>query len=113
MGWGIRFDVPVLLSSAKIEPGIFGIVRPVLLLPEGILERLTAEQMRAVVAHEMEHVRRRDNLTFAVHMVVEALFWFFPPVWWIGARLIEERERACDEAVVAAGGRLKLTPKEF
>jgi bla regulator protein blaR1 len=61
--------------------------------------------MRAIVAHEMAHVRRRDNLTFALHMVVETLFWFHPLVWWIGLRLIDERERACDEAVVHAGGK--------
>jgi uncharacterized protein (TIGR03435 family) len=97
-------DVTVLVSPAKIEPGIFGIFRPVLLLPEGLLERLSPEQLRAVIAHEMAHVRRRDNLTFAIHMVVEALFWFHPFVWWIGSRLIDERERACDEAVVEAGG---------
>ena len=97
-------EVPVLCTPELLEPGIFGIFRPVLLMPEGILERLTAEQMRAVIAHEMEHVRWRDNLTFAVHMVVEVLFWFHPAVWWIGARLIEERERACDEAVVEARG---------
>jgi bla regulator protein blaR1 len=103
----LRFvaEVPVLVTPAKIEPGIFGIFRPVLLLPEGILERLTPEELRAIVAHEMCHVRRRDNLTFAIHMIVEALFWFYPPVWWIGARLIDERERACDEAVVQAGGK--------
>ena len=97
-------DVPVLSSSALLEPGIFGIFRPVLLLPEGILHRLTQSQLDAIIAHEMCHVRRRDNLTFAAHMIVEALFWFFPPAWWIGARLIEERERACDEAVLQAGG---------
>jgi bla regulator protein blaR1 len=97
-------NVPVLVSAAMMEPGAFGIFRPVLLLPEGILERLTADQMRAIIAHEMEHVRRRDNLTFALHMLVEALFWFHPAVWWIGAQLIDERERACDEAVVSAGG---------
>lgn len=96
--------VPVLLSPTLREPRIFGIFRPVLLLPEGILEWLTAEQMRAIMAHEMCHVRRKDNLTFALHMVVETLFWFHPAVWWIGARLIEERERACDEAVVEACG---------
>jgi bla regulator protein blaR1 len=93
-------DVPVLCTSAPMEPGIFGIFRPVLLLPEGILEKLSAAQLRAIVAHEMCHVRRRDNLTFAVHQVIQALFWFHPAVWWIGSRLIEERERACDEAVV-------------
>jgi bla regulator protein blaR1 len=94
--------IPVFLSSAKIEPGIFGIFRPVLLLPEGILERLSPEQVQAIIAHEMEHVRRRDNLTFVLHMIVEAIFWFHPAVWWIGARLIEERERACDEVVLQA-----------
>jgi bla regulator protein blaR1 len=97
-------DIPMLCSSNRIEPGIVGIFRPVLMLPEGILESLTAGQLRAVIAHEMAHVRRRDNLTFVVHMIVETLFWFHPAVWWIGSRLIDERERACDEAVVQAGG---------
>lgn len=100
----LKADVPVLSLRASIEPGIFGIFRPVLLLPDGILEQLTAEQMRAIMAHEMCHVRRRDNLTFAIHMAVEALFWFHPAVWWIGARMIDERERACDEAVVQQRG---------
>jgi uncharacterized protein (TIGR03435 family) len=103
--WPLEYpaDVPVLCSSALIEPGIVGIFRPVLLLPKGILDRLTAEQMRAIVAHEITHVRRRDNLTSAIHAAVEMLFWFHPAVWWVGARLIEEREQACDEAVVQAG----------
>ena len=46
---------------------------------------------------------RRDNLAAAIHMVVEAIFWFHPLVWWIGARLVEERERACDEEVLRLG----------
>ena len=48
-------------------------------------------------------MRRRDNLAAAIHMVVEALFWFHPLVWWLTARLVEERERACDEAVLKVG----------
>ncbi len=56
-----------------------------------------------MLAHELCHVRRRDNLFAAIHMVVEAVFWFHPFVWWIGARLIEERERACDEGVLTLG----------
>jgi len=64
--------------------------------------------MRAIVAHEMCHVRRRDNLTFAIHMVVETLFWFHPFVWWIGSRLIEGREHACDEAVMQAGSEAQV-----
>ena len=96
-------DVPVLSSTSLLEPGVFGIVKPRLLLPEGITDRLTQDQLNAIVAHEMCHIRRRDNLTFAMHMMVETVFWFHPAVWWIRARLIEERERACDEAVVQSG----------
>ncbi len=100
--------VPVLSSSLLLEPGVFGISRPVLLLPEKILSRLSAPQLRSILAHEMCHVRRRDNLTAAIHMVVEAIFWFYPPVWWIGTRLIEERERACDEAVLQLGNEAEV-----
>jgi bla regulator protein BlaR1 len=95
--------IKTLSSAACIEPGIFGVFRPVLLLPEGIAERLTPEQLAAIVAHELCHVRRRDNLAAAIHMVIEAGFWFHPLVWWIGARLVEERERACDEEVIRLG----------
>jgi beta-lactamase regulating signal transducer with metallopeptidase domain len=95
--------IPVLTSPTLREPGVIGIIRPVLLLPAGIETRLTAQQLQAILTHELSHVRRRDNLTSAIHMLVEALFWFFPLVWWIGARILDERERACDEAVLQSG----------
>ena len=104
----INAAVPVLISPSLMEPGVFGAFRPVMLLPEGIVNRLTESQLNAVVEHEMCHVQRRDNLTFALHMVVEALFWFNPIVWWIGAQLVEERERACDEAVLDRGNEAEI-----
>jgi uncharacterized protein (TIGR03435 family) len=97
-------SVEVRSSPALLEPGVFGLWRPVLLLPQGIVERLTPAQLEAVLAHEICHIRRRDNLTASLHMLVEALFWFHPLVWWIGAHLVEARERACDEAVLSLGG---------
>jgi bla regulator protein BlaR1 len=99
----LQVEIPAISSNSLMEPGVFGILRPVLIMPNGILDRLSKAQLRAVVAHEICHVRRRDNLTFALHMVVETLFWFHPLVWWIRASLIKERERACDEAVLLAG----------
>jgi bla regulator protein blaR1 len=98
----LRLSIPVMSTPARMEPGVFGIRRPVLLLPEGIADRLTPAQLDSILAHELCHVRRRDNLAAAVHMLVEAVFWFHPLVWWIESRLVEERERACDEAVLAA-----------
>ena len=101
----VNLGVPIntRCSATALEPGVVGIKNPVLLLPKDIETHVTPAQLRAVLDHELCHVRRRDNLTSTLHMVVEALFWFYPLVWWLGARLIEERERACDEAVVRAG----------
>ena len=95
--------MPVLASSSLMEPGLVGLLRPVLVVPARLFEHLSRPEIDALLTHESCHLSRRDNLTAAVHMLVEALFWFHPLVWWIGARLIDERERACDEAVVRAG----------
>jgi uncharacterized protein (TIGR03435 family) len=101
---GVHCGIPMKFSLSLLEPGVFGIFRPVLMLPAGIADRLTPEQMDAILAHEMCHVRRRDNLTAALHMFVAAIFWFHPLVWWIGAQMLEERECACDEEVLSRGG---------
>jgi beta-lactamase regulating signal transducer with metallopeptidase domain len=103
-------DVPVPrrlqvgLAEGLLEPGVIGWMRPILLLPADIEDHLTRPQIEAIVAHELCHVRRFDNLTAAIHMLVEAAFWFHPLVWWLGARLIDERERACDEHVLRTVG---------
>jgi beta-lactamase regulating signal transducer with metallopeptidase domain len=99
----IDAPMPVKSSAASLEPGLIGIWRPVLVLPRGIETHLSPPEMRAILAHEICHLRRRDNLLAAIHMIVEALFWFHPLVWWLGARLVAERENACDEAVLSSG----------
>jgi len=96
-------QVPTRASFSLLEPGVIGVFRQVLMIPRGIEDHLSAAEMEAVLTHELCHLRRHDNLTAAIHMAVEALFWFHPVVWWIGGRLIAERERACDEGVIGAG----------
>jgi uncharacterized protein (TIGR03435 family) len=103
----LECPLPALSSPSSIEPGVFGILRPVLLLPHDLAERMTPAQMDAILAHEVRHWRCHDNLTGAFHMLVEAVFWFHPLVWWIGARLTEERERDCDQAVLNQGKRAR------
>jgi uncharacterized protein (TIGR03435 family) len=103
--WGGPPGLPSVVSStANLEPGVFGIFRPVLWLPAGIGNRLEDAELEAILAHELCHIRRRDNLLATLHLLVESIFWFHPLVWWLGARLEEERERACDEEVVRLGG---------
>ena len=91
------------LTDAAVEPAVVGSFHQVVLLPVALLGKLTAPQMNAVLTHEREHIRRYDNLTANLHRLVETLFWFHPAVWWIGRQLVEERERACDEAVIESG----------
>lgn len=97
-----------LISSDLMEPGVFGIFRPVLLWPAQLSGRLEDAHLEAILAHEAAHVHRRDNLTALMHMAVEAIFWFHPFVWWIERRMLEERERACDEAVLQSGSRAEI-----
>ena len=104
LGPAYEVDGLTVMSSAwTFEPSVVGIWRPVLLLPEGLADRLTPAQLNTVLTHERCHIGRHDNLAAAAHMLVEAIFWFHPLVWWIERRMIDERERACDEAVLRAG----------
>jgi uncharacterized protein (TIGR03435 family) len=101
---GLTQPIAIVEAPGQFEPGVFGIRTPVLLWPAAIGTHLSTEQLVTILAHEVAHVRRRDNLTAAIQMIISAAFWFHPLVWWIGARLADERERACDEEVLHAGG---------
>jgi len=91
------------MEAGRDGPAVVGVLRPVLLLPPGLAGQLTPAELEAVLEHELHHVRRRDNLLTLPLLAVQALFWFHPMVWWVGRRLLAERERACDEAVVDGG----------
>ena len=101
----VRRHIPMLRSADMMEPGIFGTFHPLMLWPDRLSERLENEHIEDILVHELVHVRRQDNLTAAIHMLVEVVFWFHPMVWWIESRMLQERERACDEAVVQLAGR--------
>jgi Zn-dependent protease with chaperone function len=81
----IRVPVRLVASDNNLEPGVFGVFRPVLIIPTGLRGKLAAGQLESVIAHELCHIRRLDNLAALIHMLIEALFWLHPLVWWIGA----------------------------
>jgi beta-lactamase regulating signal transducer with metallopeptidase domain len=95
--------IQIKTSASSMEPGLVGILQPAVLMPAGLMAHLSDAERDSILAHEISHLRRRDNVTAAIHTAVEALFWFYPPVWLIGAQLLAERERACDESVLASG----------
>lgn len=101
---GLSAPIPIRFTRTRLEPGLWGFRHPVILLPHDLDTRLSRAQITTVVTHEVAHWRRRDNWTALVPMLTTALFWFHPLTWWIARRMWIERERACDEAVIAAGG---------
>jgi tetratricopeptide (TPR) repeat protein/beta-lactamase regulating signal transducer with metallopeptidase domain len=97
-----RMSETIQIASTRdmMEPGVFGIFRPVLFLPEGISKHINDAELEAILIHEFEHIRCKDNLVAFIHMIVQALFWFHPIIWLTGAKLVLERELACDESVL-------------
>jgi beta-lactamase regulating signal transducer with metallopeptidase domain len=91
-----------LLKSALVEaPTVIGWLRPVILLPASALTGLTPEQLEAILAHELAHVRRLDCLVNVCQCALETLMFYHPAVWWISGCVREEREHCCDDLVVS------------
>jgi uncharacterized protein involved in exopolysaccharide biosynthesis len=104
----LRLEVsrPVrLFKSALVEvPTVIGWLRPVILLPAATLAGLAPEQLEAILAHELAHVRRFDYLVNACQCALETLMFYHPAVWWISRCTREERENCCDDLVVQVCG---------
>jgi TonB family protein len=101
---GIRRSARLRVVWRGSEPGVYGIWRLVLVLPEEMTRQLGPAEVEAVLAHELVHVARWDNLWSNMQMLVCCIFWFYPIVWLLDRCLIAERERSCDERVIGALG---------
>jgi beta-lactamase regulating signal transducer with metallopeptidase domain len=85
-------------------PSVLGWLRPVVLLPVTALTGLTEEQIEAVIAHELAHIRRLDCFVNLFQIVAETLLFYHPAVWWVSQRIRVERENCCDdEAIIVCG----------
>jgi beta-lactamase regulating signal transducer with metallopeptidase domain len=97
-------DVPAVRLSPLIDsPMAAGVTRPVVLLPSGLAERLSPEQIDMVLAHELAHHRARDLRFEWLLAAATTVWWFHPIVWTLAARVRAAREDRCDDRVVALG----------
>jgi uncharacterized protein (TIGR03435 family) len=101
---GVSRPVQLLVSGLLQAPAVVGLFRPVVLAPVGALAGLPAEQMEALLLHELAHIRRYDYLVNALQSMVEALLFYHPAVWWVSGHMRSERELCCDDAAVAVTG---------
>jgi beta-lactamase regulating signal transducer with metallopeptidase domain len=100
----VAAPVRLLASALASTPTVVGWLRPVILVPVEALTGMPAEQMRALLAHELAHILRRDYLVNILQSVAEAALFYHPAVWWISARIRAEREACCDDLAVEATG---------
>ncbi|GAB4001874.1 beta-lactam sensor/signal transducer [Spirosoma daeguense] len=101
----IRSAIRVMDSAHITVPMVVGVLKPVVLIPIGLLSHLTPREVEAVLAHELAHIKRHDYAVNLLQSVVEVLYFFHPALWWLSARVREEREHCCDDlAVQICGG---------
>ncbi len=100
----IQTAVQVRESARVAMPVVIGAIRPVLLLPIGLATGLSLRELEAVLAHELAHIKRHDYAVNLLQSVVEVVYFFHPALWWLSARVREERENCCDDLAVQACG---------
>jgi beta-lactamase regulating signal transducer with metallopeptidase domain len=81
-------------------PAVIGWMRPVVLLPVRVLTGLSSEQLQAVIAHELAHIKRLDSFVNLFQIAAETLLFYHPAVWWMSTRIRTEREHCCDDAAI-------------
>jgi beta-lactamase regulating signal transducer with metallopeptidase domain len=94
-----------LLESTLVEvPTVVGWMKPVVLLPASALAGLSPDQLEAILAHELAHIRRHDYVVNLLQTLVETLLFYHPAVWWLSSRIRAERENCCDDLAVSLCG---------
>ena len=102
---GGQRECRLCVSDRVPMPVAIGLVDPVIILPERLIEQLSDDEFDQIGLHEVAHLQRWDDYTNVFQKIVEALLFFNPAVYLIGRQLTLEREIACDDRVIAATGK--------
>ncbi|HEC44837.1 MAG TPA: hypothetical protein ENI20_18640 [Bacteroides sp.] len=105
---GIRRKLSFMVSQGISVTMVIGVFKPVILIPAGIISLMPIEQLEAVVAHEIAHIRRYDFLINIFQSLIEALFFYHPVVWLLSSHIRQEREKCCDDYAMSVCGRLSI-----
>lgn len=97
---GVQMPVQLLESGLVTVPMVTGILKPIILVPAGLMINLPHDQIEAILLHELAHIRRRDFLVNLAQSFAEILFFFNPAVLWLSSLLREEREHCCDDMAI-------------
>ena len=99
---GLRRKVRLRITSQAMSPAVAGLFRPAVLLPRSLVEKLSGEQLRVILLHELIHLRRRDVWVNCAQTLLQIIYWWHPLLWFANARIRRLREEAVDDAVMLA-----------
>ncbi|MGD8327087.1 MAG: M56 family metallopeptidase, partial [Sphingomonadales bacterium] len=102
---GVRRKVRLVAGANHISPFTMGLLRPVIFVPKSLVEPGRERALDAAMGHEMAHIRRLDDLWIKFEAAIKIAYFFFPIVWWVGARIEAAREEACDALALHRGRR--------
>ncbi|MCS7018096.1 MAG: M56 family metallopeptidase [Cytophagales bacterium] len=108
---GLAKQVQLVESAMVSTPLVIGWLQPVILLPVGLLTALPPQQLEAVLAHELAHIRRHDFLVHICQSIVEAVLFYHPAIWWMSTQINQERENCCDDIAITITGDTMLYVK--
>ncbi|MCH5377787.1 MAG: M56 family metallopeptidase [Planctomycetes bacterium] len=106
----LRRAVRLMVTTSRFGPAVIGLLRPVIVLPEIIVQGKTPAELEPILAHELIHVRRGDLWVGMLQTLAMGLWWFHPLVWLTNRWMAREAERCCDEAVLAT---LRCDPSRY
>lgn len=104
----ITKKIEIFESNQTLSPLVIGNLKPYILLPIGLTSGLTINELEAILAHELAHIKRYDFLINIFQSVIEIIFFFNPSIWWISAQVRQEREHCCDDFSVSITGNKML-----
>lgn len=96
----IRQRVKLLKSNLVESPMVIGWIKPVILVPASVFLQMDIRQLETIITHELLHIKRFDYLVNFAQSLIEILFFYHPCIWWISTKIRQERECACDDAVL-------------
>ncbi len=103
--FGIARNIIIAESNGILSPSTFGCITPVILFPVGVINSLTINEIEAIIAHELSHIKRNDYIINIMQSIVETVFYFHPGIWWISNQIRIEREKCCDDMAVSVTNR--------
>ena len=101
---GVGKNVQLLESALVMSPMVIGHLKPVIFFPMGAITRLSAQEVEAILAHELAHIMRNDYIINLLVSCIESLYYFHPAMWWLTAQIRAEREHCCDDLAIKATG---------